>query len=75
MNTARRTLGCWILSAFLERGCDPTVTRQPRSVRSIRPLSPAELAALCPLAGRLVAETNLRRMRRPRTAGQSAVTG
>lgn len=64
MSTARRTLGCWILSAFLERGCDPTLTRQPRPVRSIRPLMPAELAALCPLAGRLVPQSNLRRMRR-----------
>ena len=45
-------------------GCDPAKTRQPRPVRSIRPLTPAELAALCPLAGRLVPQTNLRRMRR-----------
>ena len=75
MSSARRTLGCWILSAFLERGCDPTMTRQPRPVHSIRPLTHAELAALCPLAGRLVSETNLLRLRRPRTAGPSAVTG
>ena len=66
MNAARRTLGCWILSAFLERGCDPTTARLPRPVRSIRPLTPGELAALCPLAGRLVSQSNLRRMRRPR---------
>lgn len=72
MNAARRTLGCWILSAFLERGCDPTTARLPRPVRSVRPLTPGELAALCPLAGRLVPETNLRRMRRPR-ASVSAV--
>ena len=64
MNAARRTLGCWILSAFLERGCDPTRAREPRPVRSIRPLTPAELAALCPLAGRLVAGSNLLRMPR-----------
>ena len=66
MSAARRTLGCWILSAFLERGCDPAMTRQPRPVRSIRPLTPAELAALCPLAGRLVPQSNLRRMWRGR---------
>lgn len=66
MSTARRTLGCWILSAFLERGCDPTTARLPRAVRSVRPLTPDELGELCPLAGRLVPETNLRRMRRPR---------
>jgi hypothetical protein len=66
MNAARRTLGCWILSAFLERGCDPTTARLPRPVRSIRPLTPGELAALCPLAGRLVSQSNLRRMRRAR---------
>jgi hypothetical protein len=73
MSAARRTLGCWILSAFLERGCDPTMARQPRTVRSIRPLTAAELAALCPLAGRLVAQTNLRRMRRPRRAVSSVL--
>ena len=66
MNAARRTLGCWILSAFLERGCDPTTARLPRPVRRVRSLTPDELVALCPLAGRLVSETNLRRMRRPR---------
>lgn len=66
MNTARRTLGCWILSAYLERGCDPTTARLPRVVRRIRALSPVEMAELCPLAGRLISETNLRRLRRPR---------
>ena len=66
MNAARRTLGCWILSAFLERGCDPMTARLPRPVRRVRALTPDELAALCPLAGRLASETNLRRMRRPR---------
>ena len=73
MNTARRTLGCWILSAFLEKGCDPTMARQPRPVRRIRSLTPTELAALCPLAGRLVPTTNLRRMPRPRTATRAIV--
>jgi hypothetical protein len=66
MNTARRTLGCWILSVFLERGCDPTTLRIRRPVRSIRPLSPREMAELNPLAGSLVASTNLLRFpRRP----------
>jgi hypothetical protein len=69
MNAARRTLGCWVLSAFLERGCDPTTARLPRMVRRVRSLSPDELAELCPLAGRLVPQTNLRRMRRPRRGG------
>jgi len=68
MNAARRTLGCWILSAFLERGCDPTTARLPRPVRRVRFLSPAEIAELCPLTGRLVPQTNLRRLRRPRRA-------
>jgi hypothetical protein len=68
MSVARRTLGCWILSAFLERGCDPTTTRLPRPVRRIRALSPDEFAALCPLAGRLISQNNLRRMRRRRKA-------
>lgn len=66
MNAASRTLGCWILSAFLEKGCDPTTARLPRTVRRIRALSPSEMAELNPLAGRLVPETNLRRLRRPR---------
>jgi hypothetical protein len=66
MNTARRALGCWILSAYLERGCDPTTARLPRLVRRIRALSAHEMAELCPLAGRLVPQGNLRRLRRPR---------
>jgi hypothetical protein len=67
MNAARRTLGCWVLSVFLERGCDPSTLRiQQRPVRSIRPLSPSEMAELNPLAGSLVASTNLLRFpRRP----------
>jgi hypothetical protein len=72
MNAARRTLGCWIFSAFLERGCDPTTARIPRPVRRIRSLTQSELAELNPFAGRLVPQTNLRRMprlrRRPRRA-------
>ncbi|MFL6201213.1 MAG: hypothetical protein ACJ76J_18740 [Thermoanaerobaculia bacterium] len=61
MSAARRTLGCWILSVFLERGCDPTTARMPRTVRRIRTLSPREMAELNPLAGMLVPLTNLRR--------------
>jgi hypothetical protein len=66
MNAARRTIGCWVLSVFLERGCDPTTARLPRPVRRVRSLSLDELAELFPLAGRLVARSNLRRMRRAR---------
>jgi hypothetical protein len=68
MNTARRTLGCWIFSVFLERGCDPTTARVPRLVRSVRPLSQREMAELNPLAGSLVPLTNLRRFPRRRRA-------
>lgn len=68
MNTARRTLGCWLLSVFLERGCDPTTARVPRLVRSVRPLSQREMAELNPLAGSLLPLTNLRRFPRPRLA-------
>lgn len=50
MNAARRTLGCWILSAFLQRGCDPTTARVPREIWSVRLLSAHEAAALNPLA-------------------------
>ena len=64
MNAARRTLGCWVLSVFLERGCDPTTRRTPRPVHSIRPLSAREMAELNPLAGSLVASTNLLRFPR-----------
>lgn len=62
VSTARRTLGRWILTAFLERGCDPTTARIPRRVQSIRPLSPGELAELNPLLASLVPLTNLRRL-------------
>jgi hypothetical protein len=68
MDAARRTLGCWILSAFLERGCDPTRLRLRREVWSVRPLSAREAAALHPMAGLaalglvLAPVSNLRRL-------------
>jgi hypothetical protein len=65
MNAARRTLGSWLLAAFLERGCDPATRRQPRPVLSIRPLSPRELADLNPFVLPLVELSNLRRLPRP----------
>ncbi|HKV08055.1 MAG TPA: hypothetical protein VJ725_07965 [Thermoanaerobaculia bacterium] len=65
MNAARRTLGSWLLMAFLERGCEPK-RRIPRQVVSIRPLSPEEMAALNPLAASLVPLTNLRFLPLPR---------
>jgi len=43
---ARRTLGRWLLTAFLERGCDPTTARVPAPVPRVRPLSRGELAGL-----------------------------
>jgi len=58
VNVARRTLGCWLLAAFLERGCE-TAPRLPRRVMSIRPLTPRELAELNPLAASLVSLSNL----------------
>lgn len=68
MNEARRTLGRWILTAFLERGCDPTTARVPRRVLSIRPLTSREMAELNPLTESLVPVSNLlplpRRVRR-----------
>jgi hypothetical protein len=69
VNAARRTLGRWLLAAFLERGCDPTTARLPRRVFSVRPLTPREMAELNPLAESLVAVSNLltlpRASRRP----------
>ncbi|MBW8873435.1 MAG: hypothetical protein JF614_00585 [Acidobacteria bacterium] len=59
MNAARRTLGRWLLAAFLERGCDPQTARPQRRVLSIRPLTPREMADLNPLAGSLVPLSNL----------------
>jgi hypothetical protein len=46
VNQARRTLGCWLLAAFLERGCDPTTRRLPQPVRRERSLTAAELRVL-----------------------------
>jgi hypothetical protein len=65
VSTARRTLGRWLLAAFLERGCDPTTARVPRRVFSIRPLTPREMAELNPLAESLVAVSNLLPLPRP----------
>ena len=48
MNEAARTLRCWLLTAFLERGCDPLSARLPRPVPRVRPLSRAELEARGP---------------------------
>jgi hypothetical protein len=64
MSAARRTLGRWLLAAFLERGCDPTRRRLPRPVFSFRPLSPRELAELR-FALPLVELSNLRPWPRP----------
>jgi hypothetical protein len=66
VNAARRTLGCWLLAAFLERGCDPAARRLPRRVHSVRPLSPREMAEINPLRHSLVPMHNLLRMPRPR---------
>jgi hypothetical protein len=59
VNAARRTLGRWLLAAFLERGCDPATARVPRRVTSIRPLTWREMAELNPLAESMVAVSNL----------------
>jgi hypothetical protein len=59
VNAARRTLGRWLLAAFLERGCDPATARVPRRVFSIRPLTAREMAEINPLAGSLVPLSNL----------------
>ncbi|MEA2602689.1 MAG: hypothetical protein QOF89_3681 [Acidobacteriota bacterium] len=59
VNAARRTLGRWLLAAFLERGCDPATARVPRRVFSIRPLTRREMAELNPLADSLVPVSNL----------------
>ncbi|HEY7214767.1 MAG TPA: hypothetical protein VIC28_09065 [Thermoanaerobaculia bacterium] len=65
MNTARRTLGRWILAAFLERPCDPATARLPRRVTSVRLLTPREMAELNPLTESLVAVSNLLPLPRP----------
>lgn len=73
MTTARRTLRRWILTAFLERGCDPATARVPYRLARIRPMSARELEQLNPLAGSLVPLSNLRRLPRPRTARPAAL--
>lgn len=66
MNAARRTLGRWLLAAFLERGCDPATARVPRRVFAIRPLTPGEVSELNPfLAETLVPVSNLLPLPRP----------
>jgi hypothetical protein len=61
VTTARRTLCCWVLMTFLERGCDPTADRRrPRRVTHLRALSARELAELQSSFGALVPVTNLR---------------
>jgi hypothetical protein len=65
VNAARRTLGRWLLAAFLERGCDPATARVPRRVLSIRPLTPREMAELNPLRKSLVSVSNLLPLPRP----------
>jgi hypothetical protein len=54
MTEARRTLGRWLLAAFLERGCDPTTLRIPQPLRRERPLTACELAALTAPLARIV---------------------
>ena len=60
MSAARRTLGRWLIAAFLERGCDPATVRRPRRVFAVRPLTPRELAELNPFAEPLVPLHNVR---------------
>lgn len=60
MSAARRTLGRWLLTAFLERGCDPGTARVPRRVLAVRPLSAREMAELQPFADPLVPLHNVR---------------
>jgi hypothetical protein len=60
VNTARRTLGRWLLLTFLERGCDPSTARVPTQVPRIRPLSARELAELTAFPLALVPVTNVR---------------
>jgi hypothetical protein len=60
-----------LLTAFLERGCDPATARLPRRVISVRPLNRREMAELIhPLTRSLVPVSNLlplpRPVRRPR---------
>ena len=51
MNEARRTLRCWLLAAFLERGCDPAAARPPAVLPRERVLDATELAVLRAAAG------------------------
>ena len=46
MSEGRRTLCCWLLAAFLERGADPLSARTPEVVPHERALAPTELAVL-----------------------------
>jgi hypothetical protein len=48
VNATRRTLGCWLLTAFLERGCDPWGARLPRPVVRVRTLTRREMAEIDP---------------------------
>jgi hypothetical protein len=74
VSAARRTLGRWLLAAFLERGCE-TTARTPRRVFAIRPLTARELADLQPFADPLVPLHNLRLLssRLPRAAAHGPV--
>lgn len=65
VNTARRTLGRWLLLTFLERGCDPTTARVPSEAPRIRPLSARELADLHAFPLALVAVSNVRFLHLP----------
>jgi hypothetical protein len=64
VNAARRTLGRWLLAAFLERGCDPTTARVPRRVFAIRPLTSREMSELNPFLF-MVPVSNLLPLPRP----------
>jgi hypothetical protein len=65
VNTARRTLGRWLLLTFLERGCDPSKARVPTAVPRIRPLSARELAELYTFPLPVVAVSNVRFLHLP----------
>jgi hypothetical protein len=55
-----------LLTAFLERGCEPATARLPRRVISVRPLSSGEMAELIhPLTRSLVPVSNLLLLPRP----------
>jgi hypothetical protein len=72
VNATRRTLGCWLLAAFLERGCDPGEARLPRRVVRVRTLTRREMAEIDPFGPwrrSFAATSNLlpfpRQLRRP----------